>query len=107
MHSVEFKELVGKTNQLRASVLPPLYQPVKVIETDVTLDALPKDQYGRREYTYEGITVRCAVDGSVASDARLVDLFYCESVEDFKVNARGKEVTYPKGTGAFRLFAKK
>ncbi len=107
MNAIEFKELVSKTQQLRASVLPPLYKPVKLIETDVQLANLAKDQYNRREYTYDGVTVRCAVDASVPSDAQLVDIHYCEAIEDFKVAARGKEITYPKGTGSFRVYAKK
>lgn len=99
-----FKEHATKISIAKSSVLPPLYKPVKIHETDVELAKLPQDQYKRREYTFEGVTVRCSVDTEVPQDASLVAIVYCESVEDLEVEVRGKKVKYPKGIGAFRIY---
>jgi len=104
MSGGEFKELATKISASKASVLPPLYKPVKVTETDVELASLPEDQYKRRVYTFDGVTVRCAIDTSVPSDANRITVVYCESVEDLEVTVRGKKVVYPKGMGAFRIY---
>ena len=104
MTEVQFKELASKSAQVKASVLPPLYKQVSLVETDVDLSTLIKDQYNRREYTNHGITVRCGVDTTVASDATRVTVWHCEQAEDLEVTVRGKRVVYPKGLGVFRIY---
>ena len=100
----ELKELVSKVREERALWLPALYDKVKTIIADIDGSTLNPGQYGNVRFEHEGIQINAKID-STANPKGKLDLVQCVLADEIKFPARGREVTYPKGMIALRLYA--
>lgn len=93
---------------MKSQLLPPIYKSVDIAQADVKLNELSpiENAPGTYRFLIHGETITVKKEPNFPATATSGDIHLCASTQDITFKRLGKDVTYPMGTKAFRLFAK-
>lgn len=108
LESQQIKDAVKEISLMKSQLLPPIYKSIGIAQADVKLNELSPIENAPGTYRFlihdETITVKR--EPNFPANATSGDIHLCASTQDITFKRLGKDVTYPMGTKAFRLFAK-